>query len=494
MEDKELEYIKYFGLHYNPFPVAPDSQNFFLSDHIDQILTDLVHGIVVKKGFMILTGEIGLGKTTISRRIMNILEEKGVETSLILLSLYQDVELIREINRDFGIESDKLDLSAHIRLLNDFLMEKHRENRTCALIIDDAQNLTYESLELIRMISNLETDHEKLIQILLIGQPELNDKLNDQRLRQLKSRIVIREEVQPITHDELKNYILFKLSLAGNTGKTVIANSAFGKIYGYSKGNFRAVNILMDRCLYVAFLCNSGKIDNGTVREAYKDLGWDEGSKRKKLWPWLIGLLALSTIVLGYSSGLLNRFGLSPVKNEVILPKEDIEENQTPPPEVEKEEPVEAKVPEAVTSFLSGYGLAEFALPLYEAMKSGSYVNVSDSIFTKSGNRLIILDNVPNHIRSRYGILSLSYTDDPRERFLLFWKPTIQISKFYLDYQGEEIGLLQRKLASIGLYEPPFDNNVGNRLMRGLNTYQQDIGIEPTGFPGEKTLFFLSNE
>ncbi|MFH1995116.1 MAG: hypothetical protein ABIJ24_05445, partial [Nitrospinota bacterium] len=88
----------------------------------------------------------------------------------------------------------------------------------------------------------------------------------------------------------------------------------------------------------------------------------------------------------------------------------------------------------------------------------------------KSGNRLIILDNVPNHIRSRYGILSLSYTDDPNEKFLLFWKPTIRISKFYIDYQGEEIGLLQRKLASIGLYEPPFDNNVGNRLMRGLNT------------------------
>jgi len=189
--------------------------------------------------------------------------------------------------------------------------------------------------------------------------------------------------------------------------------------------------------------------------------------------------------------------------DEAVLEKKEAEEKvieteekivQSSPAEAEKEEPVVAKVPEAVTSFLSGYGLAEFDHPLYEAMKKGVYGGASDLIFEKSGYRLIILDNVPNHIRSRYGLLSLSYTDDPRERFLLFWKPTIYITKFYLDYEGEEIGELQRRLASIGLYEPPFSNSVGNRLMRALNTYQQDISIEPTGFPDEKTLFFLSNE
>jgi general secretion pathway protein A len=176
MANEELRYLEYFGLGYNPFPVAPDNENFYISEHIDQILTELVHGIVARKGFMVLTGEIGLGKTTISRRIINILEENEVETSLILHTFYQDVELLREINKDFGLYTDNLELSDQMKVLNDFLINQNREGKNCAIIIDDAQNLNSKSLELIRMISNLETDREKLVQILLIGQPELMKK------------------------------------------------------------------------------------------------------------------------------------------------------------------------------------------------------------------------------------------------------------------------------------------------------------------------------
>jgi len=180
----EMRYLDYFGLRFNPFPVVPDVENFFLSRNIDRVITEIVHGIDTRKGFMVLTGEIGLGKTTICRKIMNILEEKGTETSLVFHTAYQDVELLREINRDFGLEAGTLNLGTQMKVLNDFLLSRNAEGRNCTIIIDDAQNLSNKSLELIRMISNLETDHQKLVQILLIGQPELVDKLNSSDLRQ----------------------------------------------------------------------------------------------------------------------------------------------------------------------------------------------------------------------------------------------------------------------------------------------------------------------
>ncbi|RZB35394.1 MAG: hypothetical protein SRB2_03192 [Desulfobacteraceae bacterium Eth-SRB2] len=121
---KEISYLDVFGLAQNPFPIAPDDENFYISENIDQILSEIVHGIMTRKGFMVLTGDIGLGKTTISRRIMNILEEKGVETSLVFHTAFQDVELIKEINRDFGLRTESLHFNKQIRLLNDFLLEQ----------------------------------------------------------------------------------------------------------------------------------------------------------------------------------------------------------------------------------------------------------------------------------------------------------------------------------------------------------------------------------
>ena len=199
---EEMAYLKYFGLEVNPFPVAPDVEHFFLSRDIDRLITEIVHGIVTRKGFMALTGEVGLGKTTISRKIMKILEEKGVQTSLVFHTSYQDVELLRAINRDFGLLVDTLEFGDLMNVLQDFLLGQNMEGRNCAIIIDDAQNLSPESLELVRMISNLETDRQKLVQVLLIGQPELMEKLDSPELRQLKSRIIIKQEARPLPPEE----------------------------------------------------------------------------------------------------------------------------------------------------------------------------------------------------------------------------------------------------------------------------------------------------
>ena len=498
MANEELRYLEYFGLGYNPFPVAPDNENFYISEHIDQILTELVHGIVARKGFMVLTGEIGLGKTTISRRIINILEEKGVETSLILHTFYQDVELLREINKDFGVYSDSLELSDQMKVLNDFLIDKNREGKNCAIIIDDAQNLNSKSLELIRMISNLETDREKLVQILLIGQPELMNKLNSPELRQLKSRIIIKEEARPLSQNELKNYILFKLNTAGNQGRTTIATGAFRKIHRYSNGNFRGVNIFMDRCLYVAFIHNTTDIGKSTVDEAYRDLNQVEQRGGKKAF--LFSLLALLILIIG-GAFYLNLFpkidwlrSNTSTREEIVISEKKRETLQVTDKQLlEEKTQKESPIPDGVVNFLSAYNLSEFAMPFFKAMETGIFQEVADSIFKKTGYHMIQLDTIPEPIRSRYGVLSLSLDKSGKESYFLLWRPTIRITKFYLGYRGEEIKRLEELLAKVNQYLYYIDGIVGPRLIMAVNRFQEEKGLEVNGFPDEKTIFLLCN-
>ena len=272
-----LAYLKRLNLDRHPFPVAPDDMNFFISSHIEQVLSELVHGIKARKGFMVLAGDVGLGKTTLARRLLTILALEEICTSFVFHTSLKNVDLLREINRDFGMEDQKhspasRNIGDQLRQLNDFLLARYRQGRNCVIIIDDAQNLDRESLELVRMISNLEADRQKLVQILLVGQTELLANLESEDLRQLKSRIIITKIVRPLDADEIRNYIMFKLNLAGNEGRISITRDAYDLLFKVTKGNFRLINVIMDRCLYV--LCHSGSrsIDIRTVRLANADL------------------------------------------------------------------------------------------------------------------------------------------------------------------------------------------------------------------------------
>jgi len=146
------QYLELGELSHNPFPMAPDDTDFYISDHTEKMLTNLVQSILAKKGFMLVTGEIGLGKTTLTRRVISILKEKKVETSLVLQSFYQEKDLLIAINQDFGIVNDDMHITRQMELLNQFLLKKNQQGINCAIVIDDAQSLTFKSLELIRMI------------------------------------------------------------------------------------------------------------------------------------------------------------------------------------------------------------------------------------------------------------------------------------------------------------------------------------------------------
>jgi len=305
---KKQPYLRFFGFSSEPFPVAPDNRNFFISQYTDQILSNISQAIFYRKGLMLLIGEVGLGKTTLSRRIISILDENGVEVSLILQSFYQEIDLLKEINKDFGIDGPfPENLSALMGRLTDFLLEKNQNNINCAIVIDDAQNLSFKSLELIRMISNLEADRKKLVQILLVGQPELMTKLNSHTLRQLKSRVTVLQEPVPLEKQELLRYLKFKIrSAGGNKGKIILKNNAVNKLFKITSGNLRMVNILMDRALMTAFSRKTFIIETEFIDQACSALEFKTGSGNKIRKPLsyyvFLMLIVITLLVVGIAA------------------------------------------------------------------------------------------------------------------------------------------------------------------------------------------------
>jgi general secretion pathway protein A len=507
----ELKYLDYFGLRHNPFPVVPDVDNFYVCEHIDRLVKEIVHGVLTRKGFMVFTGEVGLGKTTISRKVINILGDKGVETSLVFHTFYQETELLREINRDFGLFVDDLILSEQMKVLNDFLLSRNREGKNCAIIIDDAQNLNEKSLELVRMISNLETDQEKLVQILLIGQPELMDKLNSPELRQLKSRVMISEEARPLSQGELRGYTMFKLYMAGNTGKISVADNAITRLHRLTRGNFRQLNILMERCLYVAFLHNAPEIKRKIVNEAQRDLHPRQALFVKRPLAWgLAATLALYLTGAAFFPEVFFRvpwFKATDDGNTSIHSNMAQDSGVLPQTEPAADQPGIAAfhetqafaqeagtgpvIPGAVSDFLEAYGLSDFGRAFFEAIEKDRLRDVADDIFAQTGYQMVQVDTMPDEIRHNYGTLHFFSDRTAKESYLLFWKPEIHIAKFYLGYQGEEIRTLEELLMGIELYDFNLDGIVGPKLMTAVNEFQENTGLTVTGFPDERTLFLL---
>lgn len=508
-------YLRHFGLRTNPFPVAPDDENFYFSEHINQVIAEIVHGVTTRKGFMVLTGDIGLGKTTISRRIISMLQAEHTATALVFHTALQEAELLREINRDFGLLQAAPELpgapvlSTEMARLNDFLLEQNRQKRNCTIVIDDAQNLAPQSLELVRMISNLEAGQQKLVQILLVGQPELMQRLDSHELRQLKSRIIIQKEVRPLGRDELKNYIHFKLNMAGASGGIALTRSAFGRIQRLTRGNFRAINRLMDRTLYVACLKNCQTIDRGMVNLAHADLNGKTTTGR----PWRMALATIFSLCLLAAGGYSIHGQRAAAPKAAVVSAHPVPAPQVPeagvamasptqapaesgsppgPPEVLPAAAPEPLVPPAVEAFFANSRLDLYAAPFALALNSGDLGTLASEIYAATGVRLVQLDNLPASIRRRHGVLSYPLGIDGRLRHFVLWRPELEFKKFHYHYIGEEVFALQKWLARLGLYTDKLDSIVGAHLMKGVVDFQRAQGLPVTGFPDAVTLFLLS--
>ncbi len=245
-------YLDYYGLTNKPFNITSDPRFFFESVTHKEALAALLYGIRERKGIILVTGEVGTGKTTLCKTLLNQLSDQ-VRTSFIFNPCFSQVQLLQAIVEDFGLQVIKKNPLDIVRQLNSFLLDISVDGGNAALIIDEAQNLTARQLEQIRLLSNLETSQEKLLQIILVGQPELMEKLNQFNLRQIRQRIFVKYNLLPLKEAEVKEYIDFRLKQAGETGIEILPES-LSVIYRFSGGIPRVINMLCDRALLLGFV------------------------------------------------------------------------------------------------------------------------------------------------------------------------------------------------------------------------------------------------
>jgi type II secretory pathway predicted ATPase ExeA len=247
-------YKEFFGLRANPFNVNPDPRYLFLTRHTEEALACLTYGIQSRKGFVLLTGEVGTGKTTLINKLLEWLRTQQVPTAFVFNSKMNVPQFLDYMMADFGIPCDTRSKSQILIRLYNWLLERYRAGETAVLIVDEAQNLPDEVLEEIRMMTNLETFTEKLLQIVLVGQPELEQRLKQPQLRQLRQRLTLRSKTHPLTAEETKAYINQRLRIAGSNGQQIFETDALNAIYRYSGGIPRVINLLCEHCLVSAFV------------------------------------------------------------------------------------------------------------------------------------------------------------------------------------------------------------------------------------------------
>jgi len=264
-------YCQFYGLKERPFNVTSDPAFFFLSRQHKEALSHLLYGVTQRKGILVITGEIGTGKTTLCRFFLNQLP-KNVKTAFILNPYFSEIQLLEAIVNDFGLKVRNKTRLSFVWELNRFLLNESEAGNNIVLIIDEAQNLRPQALEQIRLLSNLETDKDKLMQIVLMGQPELNRKLGLYELRQLQQRIMVRYHIMPLEKDELSDYINHRLNIAGSGGTIKFSEETIKEISNFSCGVPRLINIICDRALLAGFVAETRTITSEIINKCVKEL------------------------------------------------------------------------------------------------------------------------------------------------------------------------------------------------------------------------------
>lgn len=269
-------YQRFFGLRESPFNVNPDPRYLYLTRHTQEALAGLTYGIQNRKGFILLTGEVGTGKTTLLNRLLDWLRGQKVATAFIFNSRLEVNHLFDFMMADFEIPYDSREKSHVLLRLNQWLLERYRAGETAVLIIDEAQNLSSEVLEEIRLLTNLETSTEKLLQIVLTGQPELDEKLKVPQLRQLRQRITLRCRTAPLSLEETFGYIAERLRIAGANGDPIFSKEAIQTVHLYSRGIPRVVNLLCEHAMINAYVDSVRPVAAHLVEEVARDFQLDE--------------------------------------------------------------------------------------------------------------------------------------------------------------------------------------------------------------------------
>jgi len=269
-------YCDFFGFSEKPFTITPNPHFVFLSSIHREAFARLLYGVDSHAGFIALTGEVGTGKTTMLRTLLTQLDPEKYRSALIFNPCMSAEQLLAGICREFGIETGEQNRSGYLDALNLFLLEQNSAGRTVVLVIDEAQNLEPDVLEQVRMISNLETERDKLVQIILAGQPELNDVLRRHDLRQLNQRITVRCRLTSMKLDDTALYIAHRLKISGSRLPDIFSRGAVKRIYRFSRGTPRLINVLCEQALVMAWTQEARTVSPAVVEKVVAELQPDE--------------------------------------------------------------------------------------------------------------------------------------------------------------------------------------------------------------------------
>jgi len=487
------------GLSRNPFPPTPDAESYFFTPRLEEDFTEIAHCIEARKGFALLTGEVGLGKSTMVRRLLDMLQGKNCHSALVLNTFLQDGALLSAIQSDFGLPPND-SVEQGLARLNEFLIARHQAGETCLLVIDDAQNLSVQSLELIRLLCNLETGQEKLLQILLVGQPELEQTLAQPELRQLKSRITKHARLSGLQKTEVGRYFDFRVNAANAEGRLSIDPAAADQLYRATQGNLRQIHLVLDRCLYGLASARQSVVTVDLVRRALGDLpslGEDKVAVRRlgHRGRWVAaGLLAGTTATVALAG-----FGLVSWPSVSKVPVSGVAADA---PAAEAAASPAVAAPQAQPAALAP-APAPAAAPRRMAASAAPAVFVARS---DCENKLVAAAGVGDTLHAQ-PLPDAAPANSPA------FQPSDRMCRFVRDNQpwvawlgrgdSRQITLAQQatrnaqvRLKAMGLLDlsARSDGLFGPRTREAFARFQQQQGLAPTGQPDDLTFFLLEQQ
>jgi len=507
---------QFFGLSENPFNVTPDPKFLFLSKAHDEALSYLRYGIEQRKGFIMITGEVGAGKTTICRALLATLP-KTVRTALILNPALSDIELLQAINQDFGINASTASKKALLDELYEFLIRAFVNGENAVLIIDECQNLSPDVLEQIRMLSNLETEKEKLLQIVLVGQPELVKLLSAPAMKQIDDRIVLRYHIWPLNLWDTKSYINHRLIISGAHGDISFSPLALRFVYRYSRGVPRRINAVAERSLLIAYLRSTRRIGARIVMGAIREL---EGNyTRRRVSPAfvsaVVGVLAVLAALMirpGLPGNLIDLIGSKGIARDrqmaASLDQSAVVPQGTPDQDRQAQETrrhdirgwsirdyntaleIMARLPEGIAG--------PDAMNLHPRPAYLKYLPMP-AVVSMDGGYMVMLKADATFVQVVGG--DRAVIEIPLDEFeeLYRWNVMIPYAKalhetvYTLNMTGDRVMDIQNVLSRLDLLTIEPDGVYGIETSQGVEMFQEVFGLRRDGIVGPETMVLVQN-
>jgi general secretion pathway protein A len=525
-------YCSYFGFREKPFTITPNPQFIFLSKNHKEAFAHLLYGIDNHAGFIELTGEVGTGKTTVLRTLLNQLDSDSYRTALIFNPSLSALELLQNINHEYGIPSDDQVNSRLLDSLNRFLLRENAAGRTVVLVIDEAQNLEPQVLEQIRLISNLETERDKLIQIVLVGQPELREKLRRSELRQLSQRIMVRYHLCPMDYADTVEYIEHRLEVAGGRRLDIFTPGALKQVFRYSGGLPRLINVVCDRALLVAYTKGTSEITARMAAEAIADVKKEVSPFPVRRFARFAGIAAVAMLAFfGLFTLMRGLPGVgersAPDDRGALTEKRDVQLAETASSHAIREILAKQTEGESVIAAFNSLARAWGVQPVAQgkdtaplrledlAARSGlrvsrftgnlgallrmDYPAILEMTLPAGGKRYLALLGTDNgnlllspQPRERTSVSSREVEGIWSGRSYFLWKNTLNIPAVTkTGTSGESIRTLKKLLRGAGFYQGPVNDVFDEAAVAAVRRFQAANGLEPDGMVGNQTLLLL---